>query len=531
MKAQSILLLALLLVTALGAATNVMVESPRTQSFSIVPEGHDWGQVNPGVDWPQDFAITNTGDEEINIDLDIWNDYEFNFMLDAPELPYSLAPGESYEFAVQFCTYDMEPQFRTAWLNVEDNYNGRTTHSYLLQAEVSGDYVCYAFINDAEVIGQDVTIFWWEGCLVGLRTENKQRSLDSYMIYFDGNLLDTIDVDPWGWQFEFTHYDVPAGSHIYEVQGVYGSSLGPMSNAWEVYVETPPYFYLEFSNWFGYVPLGTCETNEATIYNCGGGVITINPDDIQIINDEHNAYSFDAPGLPAFVSSEQPYTFWITFQPQVTEVDCWQEAVLTVQDNLGPELHIYELYGMGTDGYIDYAYIVNATVEENDVTLYIRYDSPLCEAIKTRSAVLGFNLYRDSELLCYIPYYWEWETQYTDYDVSFGEHNYAAQCVLAGGVGNISDPYFITVDYTEIATPMLDVSNGSLNLGWESIPGVEWYGIYAADDPYGQWTCLGYVNANFIGVNLSLDQKKFYRITAGAGSPPLSIRLEGLPAK
>jgi hypothetical protein len=78
---------------------------------------------------------------------------------------------------------------------------------------------------------------------------------------------------------------------------------------------------------------------------------------------------------------------------------------------------------------------------------------------------------------------------------------------------------------------MLDVSNGSLNLGWESIPGVEWYGIYAADDPYGQWTCLGYVNANFIGVNLSLDQKKFYRITAGAGSPPLSIRLEGLPAK
>lgn len=75
----------------------------------------------------------------------------------------------------------------------------------------------------------------------------------------------------------------------------------------------------------------------------------------------------------------------------------------------------------------------------------------------------------------------------------------------------------------------ISIAGDNITLNWSPVPNADWYWIYKADSPNGDFQSLGYVtDAGDLTLPLSLfgAQRAFIRITAGAGSFPRAPRLD-----
>lgn len=61
---------------------------------------------------------------------------------------------------------------------------------------------------------------------------------------------------------------------------------------------------------------------------------------------------------------------------------------------------------------------------------------------------------------------------------------------------------------------------------WDEVPGATWYGVYAATDPYGTYTYLGWLPASYIGVYFTAGNYEFFEVTAGVGNLPRGRMLD-----
>lgn len=523
----------IVLILAACFCTGQANATDRQPVFSINPEGWYFGAVEVFNTAEREFVISNLGDAPFTIPADgIWvsGEESYDFQVYLPNLPLTIQPGVSYSFTVAFIPYSNWPEFMTALLHIQDGIT-RVEHTYSLSGTVFGDMECWIQLWPPTVTGNDVTLQWEELCPI-LRPDGQSRFYQYFQIICDGTVIDTYTpTDPWEWYFQYTHYNVPNGTHYYQVQG----DDGLISEVCEVTVNAPPEYFIDPEGcFFGYVPVGVVETVAFTIYNQGGGTIHLTDEDIQITDDLNGVFTLIAPNLPADVTSTQPYTFYVNFAPTVADEFDLLDAQLMIDDNQGGGLHYYYIYGVGTSGYLEFAYVSNASVSDNDVTLTIEVMLPVREANKTHPdrALTGINIWRDDALIAAAPVPWDYYFLYTDHDVPYGQHGYSVQCVFSSGLGEVYGPYNVFVNYVEVSSPpQISLAGNLLLLGWDAVAGAEWYGIYSADNPLGTWNYLGYVPASFTGLTFVPAERKFFRITAGLGAPPRGPVLEGYPGK
>ncbi len=76
--------------------------------------------------------------------------------------------------------------------------------------------------------------------------------------------------------------------------------------------------------------------------------------------------------------------------------------------------------------------------------------------------------------------------------------------VISNSLGKVYDPQDIA------ATK----SGSNVLLNWTAEPGATYYKVYAADDPYGTFTYLGYSQTNSYTITAPVAAKKFYKVTA-----------------
>jgi len=530
MRTALIFLSVLLVAFPLAAGLGQPLKTQNSVHFSLEPEGYNWGEVNPGLPLVQYFTLTNLGNETLQFELSIGNDYTQSFMVLGENCENSglLEPHESFELYVELWPRDLEDVYVSANLVLRIGSDELEEYSYLLEAFVTGPPIyCFVWITNVTVDGNNVTIHWEEACPIGRNAEIPKGIFGLFDIYFDGDLLDTIEFDDSVWWYEYTHYCVPEGLHYYQVQGV----SSHLSQPYYVNVENPPIYSIDPDDedfWFGYLPVGHEPSREFTIYNLGGGTMEIGHDDIQLICDAYEAYSLNAPDLPVQITADHPYTFSVIFHPQV-EDSLPQRATLTVEDDLGRSLHEYRFSGVCDNNYGAVLWIQNASVSQNTVTLSIIIDYYTALAKESRAAVQAINIFRDGLFLQQIPHSFGFAESYLDYGVPYGWHNYAVQGVFSDGLGLINEPYPVFVDFlAPPAAPEMILDNNRITLYWMPQIGAEWYCIHAADDPYGDWSCLGYVPAAFNGISLNLESRKFFRISSGTGIPPRGSLLEAV---
>ena len=92
--------------------------------------------------------------------------------------------------------------------------------------------------------------------------------------------------------------------------------------------------------------------------------------------------------------------------------------------------------------------------------------------------------------------------------------------------------------FSTTASPVTDLTlektaNG-VKLSWTESPEADWYMVYVADDPYGEYEALGYVHKTdkiVLPDNLLNPDKQFFKITAGLGSLPQTRGLINLLTK
>ncbi len=128
-----------------------------------------------------------------------------------------------------------------------------------------------------------------------------------------------------------------------------------------------------------------------------------------------------------------------------------------------------------------------------------------------------------------------WGWTYYSYDISaYAAGNVFQVRFVASGVDSYEINYWYldniniyTVPAT-LPTPVVTITEADPDVlvGWTEVPGAIWYGIYAATDPYGTYTYLGYLPATYIGAYFSAGNYEFFKVTAGAGSLPRGRMLD-----
>jgi hypothetical protein len=92
-----------------------------------------------------------------------------------------------------------------------------------------------------------------------------------------------------------------------------------------------------------------------------------------------------------------------------------------------------------------------------------------------------------------------------------------------GGEGQKAEPYsFIT---RSVLNPPQNIvilaQDNTINISWETQPEATYYIIYGADDPYGDYTVLGYTETNSYLYSAIENNFKFFKIIATNGTIPI----------
>jgi len=114
------------------------------------------------------------------------------------------------------------------------------------------------------------------------------------------------------------------------------------------------------------------------------------------------------------------------------------------------------------------------------------------------------------------------ETNYNDTGFAAlpgGAYKWAVKANYSGGLQSeaiISNRLgIVAMPQDVIASPV----GATVQLSWTADAGADYYVIYAADDPYGAFTLLGYSATNSYTIN-SPAARKFYKIAAADGTMP-----------
>ena len=105
--------------------------------------------------------------------------------------------------------------------------------------------------------------------------------------------------------------------------------------------------------------------------------------------------------------------------------------------------------------------------------------------------------------------------------------------VIANYSGSLQSEAIISNYLGNVATPQDVVANNvgaTVQLSWTVDPGADYYVIYAADDPYGTFTVLGYSNTNSYTI-ATPPAKKFFKIASADGEMPVAKGIEPPAAK
>jgi len=105
--------------------------------------------------------------------------------------------------------------------------------------------------------------------------------------------------------------------------------------------------------------------------------------------------------------------------------------------------------------------------------------------------------------------------------------------VIANYSGSLQSEAIISNYLGNVATPQDVVANNvgaTVQLSWTVDPGADYYVIYAADDPYGTFTVLGYSNTNSYTI-ATPPAKKFFKIASADGEMPVGKDIEPPAAK
>ncbi len=105
--------------------------------------------------------------------------------------------------------------------------------------------------------------------------------------------------------------------------------------------------------------------------------------------------------------------------------------------------------------------------------------------------------------------------------------------VIANYSGSLQSEAIISNYLGNVATPQDVVANRvgtTVQLSWTVDPGADYYVIYAADDPYGTFTVLGYSNTNSYTI-ATPPAKKFFKIASADGEMPVGKDIEPPAAK
>ena len=105
--------------------------------------------------------------------------------------------------------------------------------------------------------------------------------------------------------------------------------------------------------------------------------------------------------------------------------------------------------------------------------------------------------------------------------------------VIANYSGSLQSEAIISNYLGNVATPQDVVANRvgtTVQLSWTVDPGADYYVIYAADDPYGTFTVLGYSNTNSYTI-ATPPAKKFFKIASADGEMPVAKGIEPPAAK
>ena len=105
--------------------------------------------------------------------------------------------------------------------------------------------------------------------------------------------------------------------------------------------------------------------------------------------------------------------------------------------------------------------------------------------------------------------------------------------VIANYSGSLQSEAIISNHLGIVSMPQDVVANRvgtTVQLSWTADPGADYYVIYAADDPYGTFTVLGYSNTNSYTI-ATPPAKKFFKIASADGEMPVAKGIEPPAAK
>jgi len=196
----------------------------------------------------------------------------------------------------------------------------------------------------------------------------------------------------------------------------------------------------------------------------------------------------------------------------------WQERVvnLSAYDNNPSVTITFAAYATtGTNyagGYIDDIYIGPATRAQaafgarNNDRWFLNYDVyrllAADENNPTNWTLLGDDVanpnYLDTGFATVPGALYKWAVK-ANYSASL-----ESEPVISNSLGKVYDPQDIS------ATK----SGSNVLLNWTAEPGAAYYKVYAADDPYGTFTYLGYSQTNSYTITAPVAAKKFYKVTA-----------------
>ena len=202
----------------------------------------------------------------------------------------------------------------------------------------------------------------------------------------------------------------------------------------------------------------------------------------------------------------------------------WQQLTvpLTAFEGMNSVEISFEWYATGTVNYagwyIDDIYIGPATTRntaslgtrnrDRSLQNYSVYRMLLAdEAIPANwtllSAATADTVYTDSSFGAQAPGKYKWAVK----------ANYSgglqSEAIISNRLGIVAMPQDV------IASPV----GATVQLSWTADAGADYYVIYAADDPYGAFTLLGYSATNSYTIN-SPAARKFYKIAAADGTMP-----------
>ncbi|MDD3535824.1 MAG: S8 family serine peptidase [Candidatus Cloacimonetes bacterium] len=109
---------------------------------------------------------------------------------------------------------------------------------------------------------------------------------------------------------------------------------------------------------------------------------------------------------------------------------------------------------------------------------------------------------------------------------AFGDDSYDIDAWYIDNIW-IGEPE-IPEDLDPVSDLTIGIDGDNFTLTWSAVPGADWYGIYASEDPYGTFVPVGYVTTTSLTAPMSMFDvnKGFVRVTAGTGPAPTLRNLQ-----